>query len=400
MIFHSIGATLASLNTPPLVATVGLITFTVLPATRRAALSSSLATLKFLDIASFTLNCFAVSVPGRIGGRQYTMMGEGFPLNPDKPNALGQRKGPKTEFGEGGEETAPLQPGEGGYGREPSGDYEAIGDDGDGTIPYPQARGRTLVSPSGWAFVIWGPIYAGEAIFVVAQLFCSSSRGGLGAVLPMISAPFVTANVLQSLWCASFRPKYGTGRWGAFVSPAMMAGTAIALSDVHGTFRAAAEIASDIGASSSSALFWYSLPLTLHFGWTTAAFLIDLNGAVSSDPSNPDGLVVAFGHMSALLATVLAATVTARRSAPLYGATIAWALAGCADGMKRRVLSAAAAEAAAEAAAQDEGTSPSREGRREEGRLRMLRAAARQELLCWVGCAACALFSVTAIARG
>ena len=102
----------------------------------------------------------------------------------------------------------------------------------------------------------------------------------------MITAPFVTANVLQILWCASFLPKYVMGQWGALVSPSMMAGTAIALSDIHGDLQA---------ASSSSYLLLYSLPLTPHFVWMKAAALTNLSGAVSSDLSNPDRLVVSFG---------------------------------------------------------------------------------------------------------
>merc|ERR1719313_124544 len=33
------------------------------------------------------------------------------------------------------------------------------------------AKYETLVTPSGWAFSIWGPIFIREGIFVVAQLF-------------------------------------------------------------------------------------------------------------------------------------------------------------------------------------------------------------------------------------
>merc|ERR1719181_542557 len=32
---------------------------------------------------------------------------------------------------------------------------------------------QTLVTPAGWAFSIWGPIFLWEGIFVVAQLFPS-----------------------------------------------------------------------------------------------------------------------------------------------------------------------------------------------------------------------------------
>jgi hypothetical protein len=220
---------------------------------------------------------------------------------------------------------------------------------------YSPARGRTLVSPSGWAFAIWGPIYLGETIFVAAQFFPQS---GLAAVLPEITAPFVAANIFQSLWCASFRPSYRD--WASYISPAMLAGTAYSLSQVQAvtcTMQGTPE-------------WWFLLPLTLHFGWTSAATLVNLSGSVAMNPSNSDSVVTAVGHSSALLATILGVGVTLVRSDPVYGFTLAWALAACADGMKKRVN------------ATDESNS-------------LKTAAQVQNKLCWAGSATCAAASVS-----
>jgi len=323
---------LTALNSPPLVAAAGLATIIGLPFAEAACASgSSLTFLKAINAAAFAGNCVAVSIPGRIDEQQDVAMREGA-LNPSKPSATGQGGG-----GRSSGESAPLT------GSDRSNEYNAT---------YSPDRGRTLVSPSGWAFAIWGPIYLGEAIFVAAQFLPSS---GLSAVVPQVAAPFVAANIFQSLWCASFRPSYGTEGWAPYVSPAMLAGTAYSLSQVHA-----------VGCSAAGAGFaWYFLPMSLHFGWTTAATLVNLSGSVAMNSANSDRSVIAVGHTSAIAATAFGVGVTVVQSAPVYGLTVAWALAACADGMKKRVASM-----------------------REESNLKT--AAGVQNKLCWLGSAACA----------
>ena len=220
---------------------------------------------------------------------------------------------------------------------------------------------RTLINPSGWAFSIWGPIYLGEAAFVTGQLFASEATTSLFAsLLPQITAPFVAANVFQSLWCASFRPSYGVG-WKKYVSVAMLAGTAYSLSMVHSLGCAA--MATDPTMQS-----YLLLPLTMHFGWTSAATLVNLNGSLAADEAASPRALTALGHSSALIATTLGVGLTLSRSAPAYGLTLAWALAACADGMSKRI--------------------PARNSSEEET---LSKAANVQNKLCWTGSFACAV---------
>ena len=181
---------LRNLNNPPLVALAGATLSIGLPMLDAALSSSaSLSLLKSLNLFAFATNVIAVSVPGRLDGQQDQEMREGN-LNPDKPNATSK---------------TPL-----------------VGkDDSSSSSAYSLNRSRTLVNPSGWAFAIWAPIYLGEAAFVAAQLFASDAAAS--ALLPQITAPFVAANLFQSLWCASFRPSYGDG-WKKYISAAMLAG--------------------------------------------------------------------------------------------------------------------------------------------------------------------------------
>ena len=194
--------------------------------------------------------------------------------------------------------------------------------------------------PAGWAFAIWGPIYLGEAIFCLAQIFDPS----LAASIPVVTGPFVAANLFQSLWCASFRPSYNEG-WHKYVSAAMLGGTAMSL----------------LAIPPEPSI--YFVPLMMHFGWTTAATLVNLNGSLSMSANLSDSELVAAGHFSTVLATALGAGLTLAEgiTTPVYGMTIAWALAAVAKGVSSQNWSSET----------------------------LKKGAKVQSALCWVGSALC-----------
>jgi hypothetical protein len=70
----------------------------------------------------------------------------------------------------------------------------------------------------------------------------------------------------------------------------------------------------------------------------TAATLVNLNGslAMSTPDETPssDATIIAAGHSSAVLATILGVGVTSLANLPVYGLTISWALAACASNPK------------------------------------------------------------------
>jgi hypothetical protein len=64
-----------------------------------------------------------------------------------------------------------------------------------------------------------------------------------------------------------------------------------------------------------NAVGWYwFLPMTVHFGWTTAATLVNLNGSFAMQESTSDRTIVAVGHASALTAAALGVGVTLAQS--------------------------------------------------------------------------------------
>jgi hypothetical protein len=263
---------LSSLNSPPLVATAGAVIVAGLPYVQVGGIS--MMALQIANIVAFLTNTAAVSVPGRMDGDQDARMRSGD-LNPNPSTPL-------------------------------------VGANNNNNIVQ-ASRDRTLVAPAGWAFAIWAPIYLGEAVFCGAQFWDPT----VAAALPALTVPFVAANLTQSLWCASFRTSYSQG-WHKYVSVFMLGGTAYSLS--HVPFAATASP--------------YLIPLAMHFGWTTAATLVNFNGSLAMTQGVSERSLVAAGHLSAVLATALGVLVTVTQPLPAYGFTVAWALAACSNGMR------------------------------------------------------------------
>jgi hypothetical protein len=178
------------------------------------------------------------------------------------------------------------------------------------------------------AFTIWAPIFLGELVSVSTQLFLPSSAP-IVSFLKQLTAPYVVANAFQSLWTAAFRPKY-TGV-SKFISPALLGGTAFSLSKAHAAIAASTQL-------SFGQYLLFGFPISLHFGWVTAAALVNFNGAVATfSDSVTAKTVAAVGHVSVIVAASLGAALTITRGAPVYGGVISWALLAVADGMGKRI---------------------------------------------------------------
>ena len=168
-------------------------------------------------------------------------------------------------------------------------------------------------------------------VFVGSQLFLKESSH-LAPVVKNVTAPFVAANIFQSLWTASFRPKYSNGL-NKFISVANLSGIAYSLSIAHAAYSGK----STPKTYTTIEFCQYLLPISLHFGWTTAASLVNLNGMVSIGESVSATTVALLGQLSVIGGTAIGVFVTTERSAPIYGGVIAWALAAVASGLSQRL---------------------------------------------------------------
>jgi hypothetical protein len=158
------------------------------------------------------------------------------------------------------------------------------------------------VQPAGWAFAIWGPIYAGLLAHAGWGLVRSSDAAGWDAPRPALIASLV----LGAAWIP-------TAQANAGLATAMI--WAMLLLAVAALARGAG-------------MPWPArLPLGLYAGWLTAASWVSVGLALG-------GWGWLSGDAAALvalpLAVAFAAAVQLRRApfAPEYGATVIWALCG------------------------------------------------------------------------
>jgi len=189
------------------------------------------------------------------------------------------------------------------------------------------------LTPAPYAFAIWGVIYMLELCFVLWQL-CQCTRClGAGswrvAMLKRLTPFWCMAHACQISWCFSFRPEYDTpGK--LWVSAVWLSGIAIFLGLAHyQVVSSRQQQASGAKSLDVQASFFVYVPITLHFGWTTAAALVNWNGWLSRCSTN-------FGwsawpqvvglHVSLLLAGILGCQLALRRRSELYAFTVAWAV--------------------------------------------------------------------------
>mmetsp|Transcript_9005 Transcript_9005/g.8895 ORF Transcript_9005/g.8895 Transcript_9005/m.8895 type:complete len:324 (-) Transcript_9005:122-1093(-) len=191
------------------------------------------------------------------------------------------------------------------------------------TNPEVSERFDTLITPKGWAFSIWGIIFVGEILGLLVLWVDESSVKEFSSIL----VPFTYACILQSIWCVFF------SREQMFLSAMALTGIAYSLKlcsdgiDLNEIRMAELTSSSALIPFIAHALITY--PIRIHFGWTTAAALINWNMFVVS--FRQQGLEV----FPALFSVWFAASIAAFRANILgdaiFAIVIAWAfLAMCA----------------------------------------------------------------------
>jgi hypothetical protein len=277
----TISTALSCINTPLVTGSLGAVAGATLPRLEGLLNSEaiSLSVVKLLNILAISLSLFSVSQPGRMDGYQQSKSSE---YDTEIAELMSNR------------------------------------------------QGGTLVSPKGWAFAIWAPIFLGELLFATTSTVLVKDGTILAGLLKRMSGGFIMAQIFQSLWAATFREKYVGKRKGLsnWLSALMLSGIASSLNRAHVAYTS-----SRIGSVLHSIFFF---PISLHFGWTTAAALVNWNGNLAVLVDEPF-TVASAGWASVVGAAGVAIYVTLRRCAPVYGFVICWALTACADGMSDRL---------------------------------------------------------------
>jgi hypothetical protein len=184
----------------------------------------------------------------------------------------------------------------------------------------------TLFMPAPWAFSIWFLIFASEALFLLYQAL-PPQRGNV--LLAAISPYWLSANAFQTAWCFVFCP-YAEGV--LYLNAVCLAGVACSL---FGAYCHCTQLGNK-ELLSYGWPFWVftQLPLSIHFGWISAAVLVSTNSLLVRF-GFPVEIQLLAANASLVTALVLGLGLTVLRFDAVYGLTLAWALNGIRCGTQR-----------------------------------------------------------------
>lgn len=180
----------------------------------------------------------------------------------------------------------------------------------------------TLVTPNGYAFAIWGPIFALEGAFTVWQCFHGDNK-----ILMAASPYWWAACGLQAAWTIAFSAE----QYAASVP--LLFGITAALYPVY-------RATSIIAARDPSRMTTYvcaALPFALHFSWAACASLVNANLAAVALGASPATQLLLGGLSTAAAALGAAATTLVLRD-PVPALVGAWALLAISNKPRPAVL--------------------------------------------------------------
>jgi len=177
---------------------------------------------------------------------------------------------------------------------------------------------QQYLAPATYAFVIWAAIYLLELVFVIWQLVQVPGRAPERRIrtIQELCPGWVLGHTAQILWSFVFTKRFNTPEMFWF-SAVMLAMIAAGLNFAHKAVAA--------GTEGTVEVWMMYAGITMHFGWTSAASLVNLNGWLVLLDS-PPAFKMRFLVMSSLIAALLGVSVGVLRSSTLYAGVIAWAV--------------------------------------------------------------------------
>jgi len=171
---------------------------------------------------------------------------------------------------------------------------------------------QTLVTPAGWAFSIWGPIFIWEGVFVVTQLF---PRFRKSEVVHKMSPWWWALCFFQCCWTFSFAQDQVTV---ALIFMILILASLLGIS-----------WSTDGLAMSYAEYFLLRAPLSLQLGWIVCASAVNINVQVDAlEASQSVLLAFAVFTYAAVLSSSTAFTWALRSPDAIPSIVAAWAFAG------------------------------------------------------------------------
>jgi hypothetical protein len=171
---------------------------------------------------------------------------------------------------------------------------------------------QTLVTPSGWAFSIWGPIFLWEAVFVIAQFLPAFRQS---QVVLRVSPWWWSLCLVQCAWTLAFAQEQITV---SLVFMLSILGSLLGISWKTNTLTMTVK-----------EYFLLRAPFSLQLGWIIAASVVNINvQADAAEASQQWLLALAVLSNAAVLAIVALFTFAVKTPDPIVGFVAAWAFLG------------------------------------------------------------------------
>lgn len=178
---------------------------------------------------------------------------------------------------------------------------------GEGTIEDISARYDSLFTPAGYAFAIWGLIYAATLVYVIHQLLPSQRNADAH---DRLARPLIVLNLLGMGWIAVFR--FGQISLSVLVIAAMFVTSVLLFLRAR-----SAAVRHELSR-------WVVLPATLWFGWLSVAVIANTSlWTVAMDWTG--GIQLKWTLAMIAIATLLGLGVGYRYRNWVYPLVIAWA---------------------------------------------------------------------------
>lgn len=195
---------------------------------------------------------------------------------------------------------------------------------------------RTLITPAGWAFAIWGPLYTGSFLFAAYQALPAQRRNGLVAALRWPAAGAFAGNAV----------------WAAYVQVAGLSGLSVMIiAWTLGCLLIAFRRLTIWPDALSAGERWCAvLPLSSLAAWLTVATTVNIAAALRFHGVEGGDATPLISAAIVIVAGAIAATTLLRgRGNPPYALVLLWALSAiyAAGGQAARPVAIASGLAAA-----------------------------------------------------
>ncbi len=174
---------------------------------------------------------------------------------------------------------------------------------------------RTLITPAGWAFSIWGPLFAGSVAYAIYQVMSAQRYNGLLARIAWASAGAFLGNGLWALYAQFLGLSAG--------SVLIIVFTLLCLLHVYRTFTVARE------PFTRAEQILVVLPLSALTAWLTAATIVNIAASLKYHGVHAGAWAPAVAAGIVVLGGLIASSAVWKgRGNPWYAGVFLWALAG------------------------------------------------------------------------